>query len=248
MRTAEHLRMAEFEEHYWWFVGRRIILASLLDQHLPSHGTPERPRRILDVGCGSGGVMRMLQRYGQTVGLDPAAPPLGIAQRRGQRLLVQGDGLRLPFADESFDLVSALDVIEHMADDSAALAGIHRVLAPGGHLLVTVPAYEFLWSQHDVALSHYRRYTSTQVQTRLLQAGFKVERLTYAISALLPAVIGVRLLDRIRRRPEQEAQSGLIELPPWLNRLCLATLEAEAAVLRCCNLPVGVSVVALAQK
>ncbi len=236
--------MAHFEDHYWWFVGRRYLLAALLDRHLP----PQADRRILDVGCGSGGVLGLLQRYGQAVGLDPYRTPLRLAADRGFRHLVRGDGVSLPFADGAFDLVTSLDVIEHIADDHAAATEIARVLRPGGHFFCAVPAYQFLWSQHDEALSHHRRYTARGLRGVLEVAGLEVFRLTYAISFLLPVVLALRGSERLLPRRGAAPQSGLMELPGPLNRLCLATLELEARLVPFVNFPAGVSVLALARK
>jgi SAM-dependent methyltransferase len=243
MRAAEHIRMAAFEDHYWWFVGRRRILAALLDRHL----APAPRRRVLDLGCGTGGTLALLARYGQPHGLDAFGAPLRFCHQRGQRLLVRGDAARPPFADESFELITALDVLEHLPDDGAALGEVRRMLAPGGQFLATVPAYRFLWSDHDRALDHFRRYTARQLGARLEAAGLRVQRLTYAISFLLPAVVAVRLAERLR--PRQPApRTGLIALPTWLNNLCEQSLALEAGLLRHVDLPAGVSVVALATR
>lgn len=244
MRPDEHIRMAHFEDHYWWFVGRRILLGALLDKHLP----PNPRRRILDVGCGSGGVMTLLSRYGDTVGLDPYRTPLGLARGRGFTRLVRGDGVHLPFADGSFDVITALDVLEHIPDHRAAAAEIARLLRPGGVFVAAVPAYQFLWSEHDDALSHCRRYVAGSLRGLLEGAGLTVSRMTYAISLLLPVVMALRLAERVLPRRHSAPQSGLMELPPALNRLCLATLELEARLVPRLDLRAGVSVLALATK
>lgn len=249
MRAAEHLRMAHFEDHYWWFLGRKRILAALLDRHLAP--APPRGRRILDLGCGSGGVLSLLDAYGRTVGLEPFGEPLRIARSRGHRRLVRADALAVPLADGAFDLITALDVLEHLPDDGAAAAEINRLLAPGGQLLLAVPAYRFLWSEHDIALDHYRRYVAPDVRALVEGAGLRVERLSYAITFLLPVVMALRLGQRLLRRRGAEprpATSGLMELPPLLNRACQATLDIEAALLRAIDLPAGVSVLCVARK
>ncbi|MCC7492594.1 MAG: class I SAM-dependent methyltransferase [Fimbriimonadaceae bacterium] len=246
MRPTEHARMFAFEDHYWWFVGRQAILASLLDQHLTPADLAHR--RIVDVGCGSGATLRLLQRYGQAVGVDPFRSALTLSQSRGLPCLVQADATRLPLAAGSVHLATALDVLEHIADDRAAAAEVARMLRPGGQFLLTVPAYQFLWSQHDEALDHFRRYTARQVRALVEGAGLRVQRLGYCISLLLPAAVALRLGQRLRRRSPSEPHCALIELPPLLNRLCLATLQAEAWLLRHVELPAGVSVVCLAQR
>lgn len=243
MRPDEHARMFAFEDHYWWFVGRKAVIASLLEQHL----LPADHRRVLDVGCGSGSTMQMLGRFGDTYGLDPYRAALDFSRRRGLDRLLAGDACRLPFAERSFELVTALDVVEHIDHDTAALAEMKRVLVPGGRLLLTVPAYQFLWSQHDVALDHFRRYTARMLRGRVEQAGLAIERLTYCISLLLPLAVVVRLSERLRPHRERP-HAALIELPELLNRFCLATVRWEAWWLRHGNLPCGVSVVCVARR
>lgn len=243
MRPDEHARMFAFEDHYWWFVGRQAVLRELLDQHLP----PAVSRRILDVGCGSGATMKMLLRYGVTYGLDPFPSAIRLSRSRGLERLLLGDAARLPFESESFDLVTALDVFEHIADDQAAIGEAKRVLAPGGRLLLTVPAYGFLWSQHDEALDHYRRYLAAEVGAKVAGTGLVIDRLTYCITFLLPAAVLMRLGERVLKRGG-EPKTALIELPRPLNRLCLATVELEAKLLRHFDLPCGVSVVCLAHR
>lgn len=235
--------MFEFEDHYWWFVGRQAVIRALLDRHLRK--VPERT--ILDVGCGSGATLQVLEDYGYTIGLDPYPSAIALSKRRGLTHLVVGDATQLPYDKQTFDLVTALDVVEHIADDEAALREFHRVLAPDGQLLVTVPAYQWLWSQHDVALDHFRRYTAGLLRQRVEAAGFAIERLTYCISLLLPAAAALRLSERLRK-PKHGPQAALIELPRPLNRLCLATVQLEASLLRYINLPAGVSVVCLARR
>jgi len=235
--------MFEFEDHYWWFVGRQAVIRSLLNCHL----RPVPHRTILDVGCGSGATLKVLEEYGYTIGLDPYASAIELSKKRGLSRLVVGDATRLPYDDETFDLVTALDVVEHINDDQGALREFHRVLAPDAQLLVTVPAYQWLWSQHDIALDHFRRYTAGMLRQRIEAAGFAIERLTYCISLLLPAAVAVRLKERLLK-PKHGPQAALIELPGPLNRMCLATVQLEASLLRYINLPAGVSVVCLARR
>ncbi|NUQ02030.1 MAG: class I SAM-dependent methyltransferase, partial [Armatimonadetes bacterium] len=237
MRPDEHQRMHAFEDHYWWFVGRKRIIATLLNSHLP----PAAHRRLLDVGCGSGATLQTLLQFGDAYGLDPFASAISLSQARGLNHLIRGDAVRLPFEAGSFEVVTALDVIEHIADDSAAVHEMVRVLAPEGSLLLAVPAYQFLWSQHDIALSHYRRYTATGLRRLVEGAGLKVVRLTYCITFLLPFAIALRLGERLLPR-RADPHCALIELPPSLNRACLRTLEWEAALLSRISLPAGVSV------
>ena len=243
MRPDEHQRMFELEDHYWWFTGRKSILRAVCRRHLP----PDPARRILDLGCGTGGTLEVMSEFGQAVGLDPFPAALALCRRRGLQRLVAGDATRLPLPDACCDLVTAFDVFEHIDDDAAAFAEAHRVLRPGGSLLLTVPAYAFLWSEHDIALQHFRRYTRGLVGARLAAAGLTPVRLGYCITFLLPVATALRLLQRLRP-PRETPECGLMPLPRPLNQLCRWTLEVEARLLPALDAPCGVSVIALARR
>jgi len=244
VREDELQRMYELEDTYWWFVGRKAIISRLLRFLLPSR----HRRRILDVGCGSGATMLVLRQFGWVVGLDPSPAALSLSRSRGHTTLLQGDALRLPVRDESFDLVTALDVVEHLPDDLGVLREFYRVLTPEeGMLLLTVPAYQFLWSEHDEALNHLRRYTAGELRKRVTAAGFTIRRLSYAITFLLPLAVIFRLAQRLVKR-QRRPRTALIELPAPLNSLFTGTLFLEAFLLPWLDFPGGVSVVCVAEK
>ena len=153
MEESEFRAMLDESQRHWWYRGRRRIVCDTLDAlRLP------RAIRILDAGCGSGAMLDELARYGEATGVEPH--PLGVAaaHRAGHERVVRARVEELPFAAASFELVACLDVIEHTPDDRLALRELHRVTVPGGYLVVTVPAYPALWSQHDVVNGHHRRY------------------------------------------------------------------------------------------
>jgi SAM-dependent methyltransferase len=241
----EHERLAELEETYWWHVARRHLIRTLLSKTLRSNSA----REVLDVGCGAGGNLELLGEFGRARGVEPAGPGLDGCRARGlgpDRVL-EGSADAIPVADESVDLVSFLDVLEHVEDDGAALAEAHRVLRPGGTLLVTVPAYRFLWSVHDEALGHRRRYMASEVHRLLNAADFWVVRRTYAITLPLPAIAGFRiaqgLLPSLYRRG-----ASYVKLPRVLNALMVSALKLETAVLGAIDLPLGTSILAIGRK
>lgn len=233
----------ELEETYWWFVGRRRILAAVLEASLPPH--PQR--LLLDVGCGPGVTMNTLKEFGLLVGLDRSRKALEKAKERGHRWLLYGNATTLPFPSGCFDGVTLLDVLEHIPDDWRALEEIRRVLKPGGFLLLTVPAYQFLWSEHDEALQHCRRYVAGQIRRRLEGTGYRLRRLTYAITLLAPLIALFRLGQRVWPR-RGEPRAAILQLPPWLNRFCQRTLEWEARWLQRRNFSYGITILALAEK
>jgi SAM-dependent methyltransferase len=241
VNDAEYDKMRDLEDHYWWFVGRRRTALALLDQQLP---TPNRPD-VLDLGCGTGAVAQALDLTHTVTGLDMSEKALDYCRARGLTRLVQGDAMALPFPDASFDAVIALDVFEHLPDDEASFRECLRVLRPGGVLVLSVPAFRFLWGPHDVALHHFRRYTRSQVGERLTRNGFTIEKLTYAVFLLFPFVVLSRLADKFRRGP---AQARLPIVAPNINRILTAVQAREGQILLRRNLPWGSSVVCAARK
>ncbi|MFW6303692.1 MAG: class I SAM-dependent methyltransferase [Candidatus Sumerlaeota bacterium] len=158
--------------------------------------------------------------------------------------LVRAGVENLPLADESADLAVALDLAEHIPDDTRLFSEIHRILKPGGQAILTVPAHPFLWSDHDAALYHQRRYRKQELRQKLEESGLRIERMTYCISATFPLIVGFRLLQRawqaLFRKPNQP-QTHLIMLPQWLNTLLRMTVQVESHLLRYMNLPFGVT-------
>jgi SAM-dependent methyltransferase len=155
--------------------------------------------------------------------------------------------MRLPFRDGSFDVIVALDILEHVRDDEAALREFYRVLKPGGRVVATVPAYQSLWSAHDVALMHFRRYLAGELRTRFVNARLRIEKLSYAMTLLFPVVWLFRRLFS-RQTDKNKASSSLVRVPGFINRLLVALLDGENAVLRRVSLPFGVTVFCMAER
>lgn len=244
MQTEEYARMYAVEDHYWWFQGRKAIVTQLLDQVAAFH----RPdARVLDLGCGTGLMLEHLNAQHWAVGLDFSPLALDFSRRRGATRLVQGDVQRLPIVPDSFDIVTALDLAEHVEHDDVFFREVRRALRPGGRLVLTVPAHPFLWSDHDEALFHYRRYTRAELRAKLLAAGLRIERLSYGISVTFLPIVAFRFLQRLWQKPGHP-QTHLITLPEWANTLLRRTVEFEAWILRRWNLPFGVSLLAVAAK
>jgi ubiquinone/menaquinone biosynthesis C-methylase UbiE len=246
MDPAEYSKMYDVEDSYWWFQGRRAVVMRLLER-LP--GFREGGQRVLDLGCGTGLMLEQLQRLHWTLGLDFSPLALNYSRRRGARNLLRADAQALPFDDGAFDLITALDIAEHIERDDVFYTEAYRVLRPGGRLVATVPAFPFLWSDHDRALHHHRRYTRRAFVERLREAGFRDFRVSYCITFTFPIIAGFRLLQKILRRDNNgRPKTHVFILPKWANNLLLASVEFEGLLLRWTNLPIGVSLVAVAQK
>ncbi len=242
MDPAEYEKMFRVEDTHWWFAGKRRLVRVLLDG-LP----PQARRRLLDVGCGTGGMFRLLKEYGCVCGVDASDLALGFAARRQLAMLEQGVLPYLPFADAAFDVVTAFDVLYHqfVTDDEAALVEMARVLKPHGYLVVTDSALGALRSAHDQVLQAARRYTTGEMGDKLRRAGFAVRRLSYSNFFIFPLAAPWRLL---RRSVSGPAGSDVRPMPAWVNALMGVVYRVEAGLLRRTDLPVGTSIIALAQK
>ncbi len=243
MEPAAYAEHAAYERTHWWFRGRRAVVRSLLARLAPA------PGRVLAVGCGYGAELDFLGAWAPAVGTEIEPAPLRSAYAAGTRRVAKAGAEALPFRPASFGLVAMLDVLEHVAAEAPALDEARRVLLPGGHLLLAVPALEWLWSDWDVRVHHQRRYTARSLGAALDRAGFEVVRMTYFNTTLLPVVAAVRRLAPVRRlvRPADGGEFARGS-SPLANALLAGVLAAEARLLRHADLPVGVSLAALGRR
>ena len=200
MSPEAYLEMAETEAQHWWFRGRRDVVRTVLRRlTLP----PRACTRVLEIGSGTGGNFDMLTEFGSVSGveMDKTARDLA-AKKTGGPFDVRAGRCPddLPFDRERFDLICFFDSLEHIADDVGSLARMRDILAPGGTVVATVPAYQWLWSAHDVFLHHHRRYSRKSLIASVKAAGYRVESITYFNALLLPLLIAVRIMDRQLRR------------------------------------------------
>jgi SAM-dependent methyltransferase len=239
------------EDSHWWFSTRTRGLLRLLDRYV----TPGGDRAVLDVGCGAGNMMHHLGRYGSVVGVDNFEKPLVVCRQRGyQAHLAPAEDL--PFPGDSFGLVALLDVVEHCDDDLRVLRECCRVCAPGGYVAVTVPAFQWLWTDNDTINGHKRRYNEKQLRAALQTAGFTPRRVTYAFFLVFPLAAGLLVLRRLRGRRQEVAtprqddayQVEMEPTNPLINTVLGWLGGVEAALIGRFDLPFGTSVVAIAQK
>lgn len=237
MEPGEYHTLAQVEDQHWWYAGMRAMAQAWLPP-LPTSA------RILEAGCGVGGGLKWLAAAGTVTGVD--MHPLAVRYARTHSPNVaQASILNLPFTGPSFHLVTCFDVLYHagVADDTAALRELARVLVPGGWLLVRVPAHNHLRGAHDTQVHTRHRYTAPEIRTKLMRAGLRPHRVSYANTLLLPLAVMRRWLSA-----GHAAQSDVVLPAPWLNTLLTQVLRLEARWLAHFNLPVGLSVMALARK
>lgn len=242
------------EDRHAWFAGRTRAIQKYLDAEVGPR-QPGDKRKILDIGSGAGNMAHHLAHYGDVIGLDFNPRPLPVAGLRGLDV-IQGSGDTLPFADEEFDLIALLDTIEHIPDEFGVLEECWRVLKPGGKLMITVPAFMWLWSYNDEINAHQRRYTAPELRHKLEMAGFQTKRLSYNNFFLFPVVAGMRLLRPYQPQlasphlttAEEVYQVEMEPIPEPVNTILHGVGWLEAELIERISLPIGVSVLCVAEK
>jgi len=243
MQQHTYSIMYEVEEHHWWFIGRRKIIESFVAAVCRDLG--KLKPRILDVGCGTGANLQMLAQHGAAEGVDVSSEALEFCRARGLSKVKEGAAEALPYEDASFDLVTGLDVVEHLDDDVLGLKEMRRVLRPHGRALLFVPAFMFLWGVQDDISHHRRRYTVKELKQKLHESGLIVERMTYAnLSFFLPILIGRILMRLTGIRPSSENNITIGALNGVLGKI----LGAEGWWLQHLSFPFGVSIVCVARR
>ncbi|MEI6083878.1 MAG: methyltransferase domain-containing protein [Verrucomicrobiota bacterium] len=249
MEIAYYSEYAQVQRTHWWYIARAEILEAILRQHLPAG----RDHKLLDLGCGPGGMRPMLAQFGKLVSTDFTFDALQFCQAQQLDHLVAADAMRLPFASGIFEAACVFDVIEHLPDDARAARELYRVLKPGGKAFVTVPAFQFLWGRQDIVSHHHRRYTAPMLRRLLADAGFELRKLSYFNTLLFPPIAAVRLLYRVlglhQARPGQSQKSDFtVPHCGVMNLLPQRIFAVEKSLLRRMNLPFGVSLVTVAYK
>ena len=240
MDRAVYDRMAQIDRDHWWFVGRRKIIRALIARFRPRAG----PLTILEVGCGTGSNIALLQEFGTVEAIEPDDHARSFSEQRTGLVIKGGYLPNVPLVDARYDLIVLLDVLEHIPDDHGALLALRPKLAPGGRLLLTVPGIPALWSGHDIAHHHQRRYTAKTLEAVVRQAGFRTVHRGAFNTLMLPLIVAVRALNKIRRHEGGDDDA----IPPKpLNTLLGALFGAERYAAVRGLFPVGVSIALVAE-
>jgi SAM-dependent methyltransferase len=242
MEEHAYVELHQLEQNHWWYRGVRSIYRILLRRYVS-----DSKGRVLDVGCGTGGNLSLLTERGAVTGLDPWRPALLFCSADKLSGLVQGEAEALPFKDGAFDLVTMLGVIEHVTDDMTMLREASRVCRSGGKMLLLTSAFMFLWSHHDEANHHVRRYTSRELWRKVTRLGLRVCRISYLNCFLFPVAAVVRLVQRVLPAHE-ESHLDMFPLPEPFNTGLAWLLAFEGWLMQWVALPFGVSIVAVLER
>jgi ubiquinone/menaquinone biosynthesis C-methylase UbiE len=245
VEPEEYEKTYTLEDFHWWFVGRRSLAEALL-----AHSAYPISGPVLDVGCGTGGNLKFLTRYGWAVGIDLCSQALCHCHERGLDTIAQASVMQLPFADNVFGTITSFDVLYHeeVRDDLAALREFYRVCRSGGSLLITDSALPFLRSQHDVAYHGARRYMAGELRAKVETAGFYPIKVSYSNAFVFPLIAAVRLMRRLTRWQPFGDGSDLRQQSPLVNSILTMVYQCEASLQPWISFPLGSSVVCLARK
>jgi len=246
MNTEQQQRYYDLGRSYWWLAGKyRVINDAVKRMFRPEKARP----KVLDLGCGPGNLLDLIAAQGDTFGSDFSADALGFCYQRGYHRLFRADFHSLPIRGESFDLVTCIDVLEHLQDDRRAFKELGRILRPSGLLVVSVPAFQFLWGDHDTIYGHHRRYRTGEVRERLEAVGLEVLKLTYFEPLFVAPLWLYRNWKKVTvRTGELHERDDFIKLFAPVNTVLAHLIAAERFPLRYFNFPFGVTILAVARK
>lgn len=237
-------QMHKFEETFWWHVGKTNLVHTTINHHFK-----EFPITMLEIGCGSGSITKSLTKYGEVYGNDLSKKALEFCKSRGVANLIHGDITTLDMHqhENKFDLVLALDVLEHIQDDVAAIQTVHKLLKDDGMFLVNVPAYKFLWSSHDEALMHKRRYTTFEIARKLEDNGFKILHKSHFVFFAFFGIAPIKFLGNFFKKTAYP-ETSYVELPKSINNFMIKLLNFEAKLAQKLRLPLGTTITVVAKK
>jgi SAM-dependent methyltransferase len=239
LKTEEFKKMYNAEKSFWWFRAKNMLVSYLADKYFLTDGM------YLDTGCGTGSNLEILSNKGFSLGIDSSKDAINWCAKRNIGHLIIAAAENLPFKEGCFDGAVALDALEHIDDDRGVLAEIHRSLKPGGCVIITVPAYGFLWGSHDKALGHVRRYSKSGINLICRESGFKVLRSTHFLGSLFPLMMLTRLLHKFS---SEKTYTVSYDWPGWLNILLLSVVRLELLFIKHFDVPFGTTIAVVALK
>ncbi len=246
MENDEYRVMYRLEQSYWWFAGKQFLVKNILKKFL-SNGL--EGDKILDIGCGTGIILKLLEKSGTAYGMEFSSEAIKFLRKRDLKLIACSDANQsIPFKNDTFSAITCLDVLEHIDNDLNLLKEMVRVCKPGGYIFMTVPAFDILWSPHDVALHHKRRYTRKQMLKNVRALNLRVIKASYYNTILSIPILAVRKFKSFFSNREHPQSDFFITLPKWFNKALNLLFKAEIYCLRFFNFPFGVSLLLILKK
>jgi len=246
MEKCEYKVMYDIEQTYWWFIGKQFLVKTFLKKLRRGR---TKDTRILDIGCGTGIILKLLTPFGTPYGAEYSSAAIQFSKDRGLSLIACSDANGpMPFKSNTFSVITCLDVLEHLDNDTSLLKEMLRMCKAGGHVIITVPALHILWSAHDVALDHKRRYTKRQILAEMSHLDAQVIKFTYYNAALLLPIFAVRRIRAALGHQKDVRSDFFMRMPGWLNTLLTRLFVFEIGCLKHLDLPLGVSLLLILQK
>jgi len=247
LEKEEYRKHFELEETFWWFVGRRKIIETILECH---NVIKDGESNLLDIGCGTGFNLKEFQEYIKSFGCDLSDEAIYFCKKRNLKRIVKSNAAELPFKNETLHIVTLLDVLYHknIQSDINVLRETKRVLKKDGYLLITDSAFNFLFSKHDLALHARERYTKEKLRSKLKENGFIILKLSYFNFFIFPVILSVRFFERLTLNKNIKPESNLKPINNVFNKIFIYILRMEAFFIRYLNFPFGSSLLCLAKK
>lgn len=246
---------SEVEDYHWWFEGRRLLLTKVINSYKKNFGknnSKDSQIKILDVGCGSGGNLKFLSKFGEIFGIDNLKQAVDHCKKRGFTQVKVADGNKLPFKDNSFDVITYLDVLEHFPDDTKTIHEAKRVLKEDGIIVITVPAMPLIWSKHDEMQGHVKRYTKKDIDFLATSQKINILYLTFFNIFLSPPIIIIRILSRTKLFDKFSSYDSKLNFDiakiKVLNNIFLSIFKLEVLLGKWFKFPFGVSLLVVFKK
>lgn len=244
MESRRYDILYKHEANHWWFKGRRKLLEAII-KDLPQ----KPPLKILDSGCCTGYNLYLLSKYGKVYGVDTERKAVAYCKKRGfSRTRLLKNGLKIPFKDNYFDIVTSLDVIEHVTKDKEYLKELYRILAPGGHLILFTPAIKLLWSHLDIKSHHIRRYDKKMLASKVKGTQFAIKEIKYFNYLMFSPILLIRLLQKLPMFKEKDWGSELIVYNRFINKIQTLIFYLDVWSVKWLSPPIGVSLLVVGKK
>ena len=248
MDKKEQKRYYELGKNYWWLKGKYILVDKFISSFFKRKNKDINKLKLLDFGCGPGNMLDFLKKYGDVYGVDASFDAIEFCRNRNYKNTSIISDLPLKFNDESFDIITAIDVLEHIEDDERVIAEFYRLIKINGMIFITVPAFMLLWGDHDELYFHKRRYLTKNIQNKLIKYNFKILKISYFETIYFLPLLAVRKLKKFFKKNSSEKADDFYKFPKFLNKILTYTITFEYYLLKKINMPFGPTILIVAEK